>query len=104
MSPNEQSMSPNEQSMSPNEQSVSPNEQSMSPNEQSMSPNEQSISGLLDRFRTKIVGHPILKEAYEKTLRVIEEPAGASVAVVVGPTGVGKSTLRERLKRQLLDD
>jgi hypothetical protein len=52
-------------------------------------------------FRDKVVAHPLLKETHQQLWQVIQQKAGASLIFVIGPTGVGKTTLRCRLEQQL---
>lgn len=55
-------------------------------------------------FKDKTIAHPGLV-AVDRTLgRAIHEPAGASVILVVGPTGVGKTTLRLRTQQRLMEE
>jgi len=53
-------------------------------------------------FQDKVVAHPCLKQTHQALLQAIQQPAGASLIFVFGPTGVGKTTLRLRLAQQLL--
>ena len=53
-------------------------------------------------FENKLIAHPILKDTLDQTSRWIHCPAGASIIMVFGPTGVGKSTLSHRMAKQLL--
>lgn len=74
-----------------------------------------SISGfpheLLDRppkerlayFKDYALAHPLLRTAYSALMRVIREPAGASIISVCGPTGVGKTTLLRRVQKDLIE-
>lgn len=55
-------------------------------------------------FETKVVAHQRLKETYEALLHAIRYPAGKSLILLVGPTGVGKTTLLERTMKQLIED
>jgi hypothetical protein len=55
-------------------------------------------------FETKVVAHQRLKEVHASLLHALRYPAGVSLILVVGPTGVGKTTLRRRIERQLLED
>src|SRR6266567_8770516 len=64
----------------------------------------QPIATRLHYFETKVVAHQHLKEVHAILLHAIRYPAGASLIVVFGPTGVGKTTLRQRIERQLLED
>lgn len=52
-------------------------------------------------FRSYTVAHPLLKEADATLKRAIREPAGGSLIFVLGPTGVGKTTLRLRVEQYL---
>lgn len=61
----------------------------------------QSTANRLAYFQDKVVAHPHLKEAHQQLWQAIQRPAGASLIFVVGPTGVGKTTLRCRLEQQL---
>src|SRR5438132_13519526 len=55
-------------------------------------------------FETKVVAHQRLKEVHAALLHAIRHPAGASLILIFGPTGVGKTTLRQRIERQVLED
>jgi energy-coupling factor transporter ATP-binding protein EcfA2 len=59
------------------------------------------ISERLAYFRAYTVAHPRLKEADAALKRAIQEPAGGSLIFVLGPTGVGKTTLRLRVEQYL---
>jgi hypothetical protein len=65
---------------------------------------EQPIDAQRHYFETKVVAHQRLKEVYEALLHAIRYPAGTSLILVVGPTGVGKTTLLERTVKQLIVD
>ena len=53
----------------------------------------------LAKFKAKIIEHPHLLHARDEVFQFIEEPAGASLAAVIGPTGAGKSTLVDRVRK-----
>lgn len=55
-------------------------------------------------FESKVIAHHHLKEVYEILLQVIHHPAGKALVLVVGPTGVGKTTLKHRIVKQLLEE
>jgi AAA domain len=59
------------------------------------------VSERLAYFRSYTVAHPLLKEADAALKRAIQEPAGGSLVFVIGPTGVGKTTLRLRVEQHL---
>lgn len=61
----------------------------------------RSPSERLAYFRTYTVAHPQLKTVSEVLRRAIQAPGGASLIFVVGPTGVGKTTLRLRIEQEL---
>jgi hypothetical protein len=58
----------------------------------------------LNYFEDKIVAHPRLTETYNTLMQDIYHPAGASLIFVFGPTGVGKTTLRLRVEKCLIED
>jgi hypothetical protein len=61
----------------------------------------QPASQRLAYFRSYTVAHPLLQEADAALKRAILEPAGGSLILVYGPTGVGKTTLRLRVEQHL---
>jgi Cdc6-like AAA superfamily ATPase len=61
----------------------------------------QPSQARLAYFQNKVVAHPHLKEAHGALLKAIQQPAGASLIFVFGPTGVGKTTLRLRVEQHL---
>ncbi|MCI0421842.1 MAG: ATP-binding protein [Acidobacteria bacterium] len=64
---------------------------------------QQPISERLAYFRSYTIAHPRLVAASVALQRAIQEPAGGSLVLVIGPTGVGKTTLRLRIEQQLKD-
>jgi len=62
---------------------------------------QQPASERLAYFRSYTVAHPYLKAVSGALRRAIQEPAGASLIFVIGPTGVGKTTLRLRIEQEL---
>jgi hypothetical protein len=58
-------------------------------------------SDRLAYFRSYTIAHPQLQTASDALRRAIQEPAGRSLILVIGPTGVGKTTLRLRIEQEL---
>ncbi len=65
---------------------------------------DRPASERLAHFKGYAVAHPLQKRAHQALLRAIREPAGAALVVLVGPTGVGKTTLRLKVEQELIRD
>jgi hypothetical protein len=65
---------------------------------------EQPKEARLAYFHGKVVAHPRLKEVHLALMKAIRQPAGVLLILVLGPTGVGKTTLRLRIERQLREE
>jgi energy-coupling factor transporter ATP-binding protein EcfA2 len=63
----------------------------------------QSPSVRIQYFKDFAIGHPLLVEAKDRLLDAITESAPNSLVIVLGPTGVGKTTLLAKI-RQLIGD
>jgi hypothetical protein len=64
----------------------------------------QEWTSRLGYFQAYTVAHPLLMEAKEKLLGVIQQPSRNSLVMVFGPTGVGKTTLRLKVEQVLTQD
>ncbi len=62
----------------------------------------QSSDDRLAYFKNKIIAHPKLSDLYTEVLDEINHSVDISLIMIYGPTGVGKTTLRKRLKRELM--
>jgi flagellar biosynthesis GTPase FlhF len=63
---------------------------------------EQPPSARLAYFKAFTVAHPFLSQADTAVWNALREPAGALLIFVVGPTGVGKTTLLAHLEQRLV--
>jgi len=57
---------------------------------------------LLEGFFTKLVAHPHLVAAHEQMLSLMRSGSGISLALLVGPSGGGKTTLLRRVQNNIL--
>jgi len=55
-------------------------------------------------FQAYTVAHPLLVQAKQKLLNAIQEPVRNSLVMVLGPTGVGKTTLRLKTEQVVTRD
>ncbi len=63
---------------------------------------EQPPSARLAYFKAFNVAHPFLSQADTAVWNALREPAGALLIFVVGPTGVGKTTLLAHIEQRLV--
>lgn len=76
------------------------------PNQKQSFPRElldQSPSERLAYFKAYTVAHPFLERANKEIWDALQEPGGALMIFIVGPTGVGKTTLWEYIDRRLTE-
>lgn len=64
---------------------------------------EGTASEKLAYFKGYTIAHPKLKSIDETLIQTIREPAGATLILVYGPTGVGKTTLRLHVEKRLTE-
>lgn len=65
---------------------------------------DQSASARIEYFKQYTMAHPLLKEASEKLRSAILESAGSNLVFLFGPTGVGKTTLQQRIRKMLITE
>src|SRR5260370_25721899 len=63
---------------------------------------DQPPSERLSYFKAYTVAHPFLERADEKVRNTLHEPGGALLIFIIGPTGVGKTTLLTFIEQRLL--
>jgi transcriptional regulator with XRE-family HTH domain len=76
------------------------------PNQKQSFPRElldQSPSERLAYFKAYTVAHPFLQRAKKEIWDALQEPGGALMVFIVGPTGVGKTTLWEHIDQRLTE-
>ena len=62
----------------------------------------QPAEARLASFAARVVAHPRLTQTHQALLDALQGSTEASLVLVYGPTGVGKTTLRRRIEQQLL--
>lgn len=62
------------------------------------------IEQRLSYFKDKIVAHPRLVTAFNELIETIYQPGDVSLIFVFGPTGIGKTTLRLRTEKRLIEE
>ena len=64
----------------------------------------QPWTARIQYFRTYTMAHPCLVDAREALLNAIHEVPPNSLILVLGPTGVGKTTLRAKIEQVLTSE
>ncbi len=64
---------------------------------------DQSPAERLAYFKSYTVAHPFLQRANKEIWDALQEPGGALMIFIVGPTGVGKTTLWEHINQRLTE-
>ncbi len=67
-------------------------------------PSSEAWEATLDRFRSYTVAHPRLVEARDQLIKAIRDSEPNTLVLVFGPTGVGKTTLRLKAEKTLIDE
>ena len=62
---------------------------------------ERNIDHLKAQFRDKRVVHPMIARAREELMATLNNPIDGQIIMVIGPPGVGKTTLRQTMVRDL---
>jgi energy-coupling factor transporter ATP-binding protein EcfA2 len=62
-----------------------------------------SAADKINYFRNFTVVHRLLKQAYEDFLDAVNNPGGASLILLLGPTGVGKTTLLAQVMKIIFE-
>lgn len=65
---------------------------------------KRPTSERLQYFRSYVVKHRRLVTIDERITAVLKEPADAGLVFIVGPTGIGKSTIKNVIYRRLIQD
>ncbi|MEH6913939.1 ATP-binding protein [Priestia megaterium] len=58
----------------------------------------------LSYFQKLMVNHPLMQQTVNTLLESIYEPAGASIIMLFGPSGVGKTTLKKFVEKQVIKE
>ncbi len=64
---------------------------------------EQPPSARLEYFKAFTVAHPFLQRADTDVWNALREPAGALLIFLIGPTGVGKTTILTHIEQRLVE-
>ncbi|HFK1452260.1 TPA: TniB family NTP-binding protein [Bacillus pacificus] len=65
---------------------------------------EQTLNEKINKFKKVKIIHPKMKEVMLNLKSLIEQPSGNEIIMVLGPSGVGKSTLIYELKKEIIGE
>lgn len=65
---------------------------------------DQPWEARVDFFKNYISFHRLLRDTYEKLRSAIRIPTSGRIIMVYGPSGVGKTTLREGIQRKITEE
>ena len=65
-------------------------------------PDNAQVAKAIAEFKAKMVVHPILRAVRSQLLEEIRTRSDQPISAVVGPTGVGKTTLSESIEKEIL--
>jgi hypothetical protein len=63
-----------------------------------------SHTKLLAQFDERVIAHPALESVFKALETVVRQPGAIPLVIVVGPSGVGKSTLVRKLHQKILNE
>src|SRR5262245_15715820 len=69
-----------------------------------LNPDKERVASVMADFQDKVLAHPILKSVRSELLENIHAPSGRPIIALVGPTGIGKTTLSNNIEREILID
>ncbi|MGH0634147.1 AAA family ATPase [Bacillus pacificus] len=58
----------------------------------------------LKKFEDMVIEHPIIKQVKEQLISYIRNPAGTFIVLVLGPSGVGKTTLAQGIEKYFIQE
>lgn len=64
---------------------------------------DRTVTEKVAYFKQYTMAHPKLSDAAQRLMCLIQEPAGTGLIFLLGPTGVGKSTLLQRLSQKIIE-
>ena len=65
-------------------------------------PDKAQVASVMADIETKMLAHPILHRVRSELLEQIHAPSGQRITALVGPTGIGKTTLSNNIEREIL--